>query len=229
MKAICKKLPKTILVFGFSGSGKDTQIDKLLEKCDGEKIGTGEMFREEYDKKTEIGLEAFEYWGNGKWCPDEMVYRMFEQYLKKYDESKIWFFSQVVRTPPQVPMFDELMEKYNREVDLAIYFELSEEAAIERMSLRRKCPKCGRDDYHLKYNKPEQEGLCDECKVELVIREDDHPEQIRSRLNEFNTKTRPVLDVYDDRGVLLTIDASPSIEEIHQTLIKKLDEWTETK
>lgn len=228
MKAICENIPRNVLVLGFSGSGKDTQIDKLVEKCEYEVIGTGAMFRDAYDSKTPDGLEAYKYWAEGEWVPDELVYKMFEDYLKGFDSNKSWIFSQTVRTVPQVELFDGLLGKFDRELKLVIYFDLSEEEAIERMSLRRFCSECGRD-YHLKYKSPQEVGVCDDDGAKLEIRDDDHPEQIKSRINEFNTKTRPVLDVYQERGILLEIDASPSIDEIHENLIRELNKWGETK
>lgn len=219
MKAICKKLPKTMLFLGPSGSGKDTQIDLLTDLCGYVSIGTGEMFREEYEKKTELGRKAFEYWGKGEWVPDDLVYQLFSEYLKKYDSTKPWIFSQVVRTSAQIDLFDSLLEKFDRTLDKVVYFNLSEEAAIERMSLRRFCPVCNRD-YHLKYKKPLSDDICDDCKVPLEIRPDDHPDAIRKRLDEFNEKTRPVLDAYRKKGILIEVDASPSINDIHKTLLE---------
>jgi adenylate kinase len=224
MKAISKqKLPNTIQVLGPSGSGKDTQIDKLVEKFDYEKIGTGDMFRAMYEKKDPDGVKAYEYWSKGKWVPDELVYKMFKKWIQQYDENKKWIFSQVVRTTPQIKYFDDLLEDFNRELGLVIYFSLSDEAAVERMSLRRYCPNCG-EEYHLKYLPPQNEGVCDKDGVRLEIRDDDNPEAILQRLEEFRNKTKPVLDVYKNRGILIEIDASPSIEEIHEVVLKRLKE-----
>jgi adenylate kinase len=222
MKAISKEnLPKTIQVLGPSGSGKDTQIDKLAEKFDYQKIGTGDMFRALYEEKDPDGVEAYKYWSEGKWVPDELVYKMFAKWIEKYDSDKPWIFSQVVRTVPQVELFDKLLEKFDRSLDLVIYFSLSREAAIERMSLRRYCPECG-EEYHLKYLPPKNDEKCDNDGTKLETREDDNPEAIVQRLEEFKNKTRPVLDVYGDRGILIEIDASPSIDEIHEVVLEKL-------
>lgn len=221
MKVICNKFPHTILVLGPSGSGKDTQIDLLAEKCGYENIGTGEMFREEYEKKSKVGIKAHKYWGKGLWVPDDMVYELFAEYMKKFDADNPWIFSQVVRTPGQVPLFDVLLENYGRSLDKVIYFSLSDDAAIERMSLRRHCPVCGRE-YHLKYKKPKNDEVCDDDGTKLVAREDDNPEAILSRLNEFQEKVLPIVEIYLDRGILIEIDASPSIQEIHKVLMKSL-------
>ncbi|MEA3357443.1 MAG: nucleoside monophosphate kinase [Patescibacteria group bacterium] len=221
MNTICNKLPTTMLVLGPSGSGKDTQIDILVEKCMCEKIGTGDMFRVMYEQGVKGSKEANEYIKRGEWVPDKIVYELFAEWLKRYDSEKHWIFSQVVRTKPQVSLLDQLLEGYGRSLGKVIYFSLSDKAAIERMSLRRHCPECGKD-YHLKYNKPKKDEVCDDCRVGLVMREDDNPKAILSRLREFNSKTRPILDIYSSRGILIEIDASPSIEEIHKELIVRL-------
>ncbi|MDD3661906.1 MAG: nucleoside monophosphate kinase [Candidatus Dojkabacteria bacterium] len=226
MKATCSGYPRTVLVLGPSGSGKDTQIDKLAALCGYEKIGTGDMFRREYEKKTPEGIEAYSYWSKGVWVPDELVYSIFSIWMKQYDPEKPWIFSQVVRAPGQVGLFDDLLKTYGRSLDAVVLFALSEEAAIERMSLRRHCPKCGRE-YHLKYVPPKKGEVCDDDGEDLVSRDDDTPDSIRQRLREFNGKTRPVIDAYTARGLLVEVDASPPIEMVWQGTRKALDTWRE--
>jgi adenylate kinase len=216
-----ENLPNTVLVIGPSGSGKDTQIDKLVEKFNYEKIGTGDMFREMYAQGDPDGIKAHEYCEKGVWVPDDLVYSMFAKWIKRYDQDKKWIFSQVVRTEDQVEMFDNLLQKFDRELDLVIYFSLSDEAAIERMSLRRYCPQCG-EEYHLKYVPPKKEGVCDNDGTQLEVRDDDHPEAIKQRIKEFRNKTEPILEVYRNRDLLVEIDASETIEEIHEVVLEKL-------
>lgn len=219
MKAICEKVPNTILFLGPSGSGKDTQIDKIIDECGGENIGTGDMFRALYEEGTEEGKEAHDYWVNGIWVPDDLVYKLFSRWLEKFDSSQKWFLSQVVRTTPQVPLLDDLLGKFGRKLDLVIHFALSKEKAIERMSLRRVCPKCEKE-YHLECNKPSVEGKCDVCGVDLVTRSDDQPAAIAQRIEEYENKVRPVLDIYKERGILVELDAGPSIDEIHNEVME---------
>lgn len=222
MKAICEDAPNTILVLGPSGSGKDTQISKLVERCGYEQIGTGEMFRDAYERKTPKGIAAYEYWSVGKWVPDDLVYEVFAEWLKRYDPKAKWIFSQVVRAPGQVARLDELLSTYNRKLDLVISFRLSEEAAIERMSLRRHCPKCGRE-YNLKYVKPKNGEHCDDDGEKLVARDDDKPDAIRKRLKEFEEKTRPVIEAYRARGIIVEIDATPPIDDVWESVKKTLN------
>ena len=228
MKAICNNLPNTIQVLGPSGSGKDTQIDKIVEACDYVKIGTGDMFREEYEKKSEVGIKAYEYWGEGKWVPNDIVYNVFSEWIQKFDEEKPWIFSQVVRDPGQIPLLDELLKKFDKTLELVIHLPLSEKAAIERMSLRRHCPKCG-EEYHLKYVPPKDSEKCDNDGEKLAIREDDFPEAIRTRLNEYNEKVLPVVEEYKKRGILIDVDAAPPIEDVWKGVCEGVEKWVSDK
>lgn len=209
---------------GPSGSGKDTQAELLAKLCGYEVIGTGDMFRSEYEKKTKEGMEAYKYWSKGKWVPDELVYDLFGSWIKKYDASKPWILVQVVRTEPQVKLLDDLLLEYTKNISLVVYFKLSDEVAVERMSLRRYCPKCGRD-YHLIYKKPINDEICDDDGSKLMIRADDYPEAIKQRLSEFREKTSPILDIYRERGMLVEVDADPSIKIIHKDLVKLLSNY----
>ncbi len=225
MKVICK-IPQTILMLGPAGCGKDTQADKLVDNCGFQKISTGEILRDEYEKKTPAGLEAFEYWGKGNLVPDEMLYRVFAEALKKYDSQKGWVFSGVVRTVPQIAMFDEVLEKLGRNLEKVILFNLTEEEAVERISLRRVCPVC-KKNYHLKYIVPKKDGICDTDGAKLEIRDDDKPELVKIRHQDFQKAVGPIKQQYADRGILLEIDAAPSIPEIHEEIMKQLGASTE--
>lgn len=213
---------KTVLFHGPSGCGKDTQVDLLVQKYDFENIGTGEMFRRMYDNGDVDGIRAHEYWYKGLFVPNELTYSMFARWLNHFNSEKNWAFVSVVRDVGQIPLFDNLLKGYNRPLDAFVHLKLSEEAAIERMSLRWICPNCDRT-YHEKYKKEKVQGYCDYCGMKLVQREDDMPDRIKSRLEEYNRTIEPILTEYRDRGILVEIDASPTIEEIHKEIVAKLN------
>lgn len=211
----------TLLFHGPSGCGKDTQVNLLVKEYDFLNIGTGEMLRTMYEEEDKRAVEAHKYWSEGKWVPNDLTYDMFADWLKRFDLTKNLAFVSTVRDVDQIPLFDKALEKNNRSLDKFIYFNLSEEKAIERLSVRTVCENCS-EPYHPKFKKEKVEGICDKCGGKLVTREDDKPEKIRQRLAENERTVKPILDAYRKRGILLEIDASPSIEEIHKEIIEKL-------
>ncbi|MCD4756330.1 nucleoside monophosphate kinase [bacterium] len=213
---------KTILFHGPSGCGKDTQVELLENKYHFENIGTGEMFRKMYAQGNPDAIKARQYWLKGEFVPNELTYRMLEDWIKQFDQRKNWAFVSVIRDPGQIPLFEEVLANTNRKLDYFVHFVLSEEASIKRMSLRWVCPNCEMT-YHEQYKKESVKGVCDKCGEQLVQREDDKPEKIRMRLMEYNKTIEPILEHFRQEGVLVEIDASPSIEDIHKELIKKLE------
>jgi adenylate kinase len=211
-----------ILLHGPSGCGKDTQVELLMKKYDFQNIGTGDMFRNMYKEGDEDAVEAHEYWSKGLFVPNELTYKMFDKWVKKYDPEKNWAFVSVVRDPGQIPYFDNLLKENNKELDAFIHFNLSEETAVERMSVRTICEDCGAS-YHPVYKKELKDGVCDLCGGKLIQREDDKPEKIKSRLEEYKRTIDPILDEYRKRGLLIEVDAAPSIQEIHEEIVKQLD------
>lgn len=212
---------KTILFHGPSGSGKDTQVDLLVQKYEFENIGTGEMFRRMYKEGDVEAFKAYQYWSKGQFVPNDLTYSMLNKWVKKFDVNKSWAFVSVVRDPGQIDMFDEMLKSNGRQLDVFVHFLLSEEIALERMSLRWVCPHC-ESTYHEKYKAESVKGYCDKCGTKLVQREDDEPDKIRLRLQEYKRTVEPIVERYRTRGILLEIDATPSIEVIHEQLIKQL-------
>lgn len=215
-------MPKTYLFHGPSGSGKDTQVEELQDKYEFENIGTGQMFRTLLDEGLDDAKKAYEQWGKGKWVNSELTYKLLEEWLKKYDSNKDWILISTVREEEQIAMLDELLKKNGRKLDKVIYFDLPTENAIERLSLRRVCPKCG-GIFHLKWKKEEVKGKCDFCNTDLIQRADDKPEKIKSRMAEGDRTSTVIKGAYEERGILVEINASPSIESIHQEVLKALE------
>jgi len=217
-------MPSTILFHGPSGCGKDTQVELLVQKYNFENIGTGEMIRKLYEEEDKNAVQATkEYTSKGLFVPNEIIYNeMFPKWLERFDSKKNWAFVSVVREVGQIELFDNLLKKEGRKLDLFIHFVLSPETAIERMSTRKYCPNCG-TTYHPKFKKEAEEGKCDKCGVILTKREDDQPEKILKRLSEYNRTIEPILENYKEKGLLIEVDAAPTIEEIHKEILKILD------
>ncbi len=155
---------KTFLFHGPSGCGKDTQADLLVQKYGFEKIGTGEMFRKAYQDGDPDGIKAHEYWGTGLFVPNELTYSMLTKWLKNYDGNKSWIFVSVVREIGQIKLFDKTLSDNSRLLDAFVHFKLTEEAAIERMSLRRVCANC-ETTYHERYKPEKEKEGCFKCSI----------------------------------------------------------------
>lgn len=213
---------KTILFHGPSGCGKDTQVEFLVNEYGFLNIGTGDMIRKLYSEGDKDAIEATEYASQGKFVPNEIIYnKMFPKWLDRFDLSKSWALVSVVREVGQISFLDALLEEKGRQLDMFIHFTLSPETAVERMSFRKYCPNCGMT-FHPKFKPESVDGVCDKCGTELIQRDDDKPKKIKQRLKEYNRTIKPILREYEKRGILVEVDASPSIEEIHEEIIKIL-------
>lgn len=212
---------KSILFHGHPGSGKDTQVDLLVERYEFENIGTGEMVRSMYKEGDIEALKANQFLTKGLLVPNDLIYSMFNKWITRFDNEKHWAFVSVVREPGQIPMFDELLKVVDRNLDYFVHFTLSEDIALERISLRKTCPYCD-STYHDKFKPESVKGYCDKCGTKLQQRDDDKPESVKVRRVEYDKAINPILDEYRKRGILIEIDATPSIEEIHSVVISKL-------
>jgi len=200
------------LFIGMPGSGKDTQAELLEEKYGFTVISTGDLFRDEIEVDTELGRRITEVVDGGGLVDDEIVYELMGNKLESMDSDKI-IMTGVVRRPAQVEMLDEVLVRLGKKLGRVVVFELSEETAIERISGRRQTE--DGELYHVKYNPP-PEG------VELIQREDDKPENVKVRFGHFNKHDQPIIEEYDKRGILIRVDATPSIDDVHQAVVRQL-------
>ena len=212
---------KTFLFHGPSGSGKDIQVNILVRDFGFLNIGTGEMFRTMYSEKDPRAVEAHKYWSAGNWVPNELTYDMFADWLKRFDLTKDLVFVSTVRDKGQIALFDQSLKENNRKLDNFVHFRLSEKAALDRLSRRTVCKKCG-EPYHPEWKKEKIENICDKCGGKLIQREDDKEEKILERLREYERTITPILDEYRKRGILIDIDAAPSVEAVHEEIVDKL-------
>ncbi len=215
---------KTAIFHGPSGSGKDTQLDLLERSIEFQRISVSAVMAKLKEENNKTAMLADEYGKRGELYPDELVYEMLDIWVSRLDPSSNWYFVSPVRKATQIKLFDDLLRKFDRELDLFVHFDLSEGSAIERMSLRTYCPICSAT-YHSKYKKEKNEGLCDNDGTKLITRDDDKPDAIRKRLSWYKDEITPILDEYRQRGVLLEIDASPSIQEIQKDLLSRMKEY----
>lgn len=208
-----------LLFIGPSGSGKDTQAELLVKDFGFERVSTGDLIREIAKGDHKIHKLLNERMNDG-FMNDNFVFGLTEIYLDAVDAKNI-ILSGAVRKETQVALMDHALVQNNRSLDKVVYFDLSDEEAINRMSGRVKCSNCF-TNYHLTNNPPKVEGVCDVCGGQLVRREDDNPESVKKRLEDFHKDNDEIVEAYEKRGILIKIDASQTIEVIYEELKNKL-------
>jgi len=208
---------RTFIVFlGPPGSGKGTQA-KILEKAIGlPQVATGDLFRYNLKNNTELGLLAKKYMEAGDLVPDEVTIHMVKERLSREDCSKGVILDGFPRNLHQAAALDEMLAPYGG-VTVVPFFHVDDEIVVKRISGRRICRNCGAV-YHVLFNPPKQEGVCDVCGGELYQRDDDRPETVRNRLYVYYKQTGPLIGYYFAKGLLEEIDASKPVDEVTQAL-----------
>jgi len=212
---------KANLVFlGPPGAGKGTQAKRLAQELGLLHISTGDMLRSAVEKRTPLGVRAKEFMDRGELVPDDLIIALIEEVLPQQGGVILDGFP---RTVAQAKALDSLLEEKNLRLSAVVLFEISDDLVVERLSGRRVCPSCGAV-YHIKYNPPARDEICDRCGSKLIQRDDDREEVVRRRLAVYREQTAPLIEYYSSRSILIKIDASEPIEEIHRKLLGILDE-----
>lgn len=181
-------------------------------------LSTGEMLRAEVEAGTEIGREAKGIIEAGGLVPDDMIVGMIGTRLAEEKADAGFILDGFPRTVPQARSLDNLLDEIGFSFDRVIVFQADEEALVKRITGRYSCANCQRG-YHEEFEKPQVEGICDQCGgAEFTRRADDNEETVRSRLIEYHEATAPIIDFYRDRGVLVSIDGMAGIEQITEQL-----------
>ncbi len=209
-----------ILFIGPQGSGKGTQAELLSKKLSIPYISTGNIFRENIVNETELGKMAKKFIDEGKLVPDEVTNNIVKDRLAKEDVKSGFIFDGYPRNLFQADFFDNIAK-----LDKVFEIYVSDKESIRRLADRRSC-KCGAV-YHLKYNPPKVPNKCDKCGGELFIREDDKEEKIKERLRIYHNETERLLNYYDKKGILITIDGEQPIAKVHSDVMGKVGSLTE--
>ena len=196
-----------IIMLGAPGAGKGTQAKKLATKYGIPHISTGDIFRANIKNGTELGQKAKVYMDQGLLVPDELVVDLVVDRFKAPDCQNGYVLDGFPRTIPQAKELDAALAKNNDAVQYAIDMEMSDEEIITRMAGRRACINCG-GTYHVITIPPEQDGICDVCAGELVLRDDDKPETVKKRLEVYHEQTQPLIQYYGEKGILKTVNGS---------------------
>ncbi|WP_296113477.1 adenylate kinase [uncultured Anaerococcus sp.] len=212
-----------IILLGPPGAGKGTLSSKILDSKKAVQIATGDIFRYNISNKTELGLKAKSYMDKGDLVPDELTIDLVWDAFDNLEDAEdtLVLFDGFPRNLDQARALDKGMEERNTEISKAVYFDVSDEILIERITGRRVCEDCG-ETYHIKFNKPEKEGLCDKCGGKLIQRNDDNEETVRNRISVYNKHTSPLIDYYEEAGKLVKIDGAKTPEEVFNEFNGKL-------
>ncbi len=212
-----------IIMLGAPGAGKGTQAAKVAEAYSIPHISTGDIFRANIKGGTELGKKAKSYMDAGKLVPDELVCDLVADRIAQEDCAKGFILDGFPRTIPQAEALEVAVEKLGTKMDYAVNVDVPDEAIIERMSGRRACLSCGAT-YHVVYNAPKTEGVCDVCGEKLVLRDDDKPETVKTRLDVYHEQTQPLIDFYEKRGILATVDGTQPMDDVFRAIKEKIGE-----
>lgn len=210
-----------IIMLGAPGAGKGTQAKKIAEQYGIPHISTGDIFRANIKNNTELGKKAKTYMDQGLLVPDELVVDLVVDRLAKEDAKKGYVLDGFPRTIPQAEALDNALKERNEAVDYAIDVEVPDVVIVERMSGRRSCSQCGAS-YHVVFNPPKTEGVCDACGGTLVLRDDDKKETVEKRLSVYHEQTKPLIDYYAGQNILKEVDGTMSMDEVFDAITKIL-------
>ena len=202
-----------IVMLGPPGSGKGTRAQIISEMYDIPIISTGDILREAAEKENERGRKIRKILDRGNLVPSEIVNELVKESLESRNTEKGYILDGYPRNEDQARALEKTLEQRNEELNYVLYVDIEDETIIERLSKRRTCPKCGAV-YHLEFNPPEDDLICDICGYELVQRRDDKPEVIWNRLKVYREETEPLLDMYRKKGIVEKIPGDVDLEEI---------------
>ncbi len=207
-----------LIMLGAPGAGKGTQAKRIAKKYNISHISTGDIFRANIKSQTEIGLKAKGYMDKGLLVPDELVVGIVVDRLLQDDCKEGFILDGFPRTIPQAESLDKALLLMDAKMDYVINIDIPDDNIVRRMSGRRACLKCGAS-YHINYNASKIENVCDACEGELILRDDDKLETVQKRLSVYHKQTRPLIDYYQDKNILITVDGTVDIDDVTKSII----------
>lgn len=207
-----------LILLGAPGAGKGTQAEKISAKYQIPAVSTGNMIRAALKNGTEMGLKAKSYIESGNLVPDDVVIGIIKERLAEDDCKNGYILDGFPRTIPQAQALDDM----GFAIDAALSIEVADEEIVKRMSGRRVCEKCGAS-YHTEYKKPQNEGKCNFCDGNLVIRKDDEPETVKNRLSVYHEQTEPLKDYYKSCGKLICVEGQEEVADTTRLVFEALE------
>ena len=201
-----------LILLGPPGAGKGTQAARLREDFGLPYIGTGDLLREHKDNETELGLKAKQYMDAGDLVPDELIISMILDKVEEEGDDG-FLLDGFPRTIGQAEALARDLEGLGRRLTAALLVDADDDTVVKRITGRRQCS--NGHVYHVEFDPPKHEGVCDQCGKPLSQREDDQPETVKKRLKTYHDQTEPLIEYYDERGLLRRFDGSRSQTEVH--------------
>jgi adenylate kinase len=211
-----------IVLVGPPGAGKGPQAVRLAEKLGIPHISTGDLFRANISRQTELGKLAKSYMDAGNLVPDEVTIAMAKDRMEQPDAANGFLLDGFPRNVSQAEALDRLLESEGIKLDAVLDLEVPEEEVVKRIAGRRVCRNDSSHVFHVTYSPPKKEGVCDVCGGELYQRDDDSEETVRKRLEVYHTQTEPIIDYYKAQGLVVTISALGPVDEVTQRALEAL-------
>ena len=210
-----------IIMLGAPGAGKGTQAKMIADQYKIPHVSTGDIFRANIKNGTELGMEAKKYMDQGLLVPDELTVKILLDRVAKEDCKNGYVLDGFPRTIPQAEVLDKALCEIGDQIDYAIDVDVPDENIVKRMGGRRACVGCGAT-YHIEHIPPKKEGICDTCGMELILRDDDKPETVQNRLSVYHNQTQPLIDFYEKKGILRTVDGTQDMKDVFDAIVKIL-------
>ncbi|MER5522757.1 MULTISPECIES: adenylate kinase [Streptomyces] len=211
-----------IVLVGPPGAGKGTQAVRLAEKLGVPHISTGDLFRANISRQTDLGKLAKSYMDAGNLVPDEVTIAMAKDRMEQPDAENGFLLDGFPRNVSQAEALDELLRTEGITLDAVLDLEVPEDEVVKRIAGRRICRNDSSHVFHVTYSPPKQEGVCDVCGGELYQRDDDSEETVRKRLEVYHTQTEPIIDYYKAQGLVVTISSLGPVDEITRRALEAL-------
>jgi adenylate kinase len=205
-----------LIIFGPPSAGKGTQAQRLSKKYGIPQVATGDLLRDAVAKQTPLGLKIKSYLDTGKLGPDDLIVQLIKDRVSKGDCWNGYLLDGFPRTMGQAHELDKMTK-----IDLVLNIVVDHEVLVERAVGRRICPKCAAV-YHVKFNQPKQQGLCDQDGAQLVQRDDDKEETVRKRLKVYSEQTAPLVEYFKSKGILVDIDGSRGIDGVFEQMVRAI-------
>lgn len=202
-----------LIIFGPPSAGKGTQAQRLSKKYGIPQIATGDLLREAVAKQTPLGVKIKSYLDSGRLGPDDLIVQLISDRVSKPDCADGYILDGFPRTMGQAEELDKMTE-----VDIVLNIVVDLEALVERAVGRRICPECAAV-YHVSFNPPKAEGVCDKCGSELIQRDDDREDTVRNRLRIYSEQTAPLVEHFRSKGILVDIDGSKGIDGVFDQMV----------